>query len=136
VAGVTNAYADRPTDQELAALERQRPKGAINVFLIHQPSEPLVQYAEQKGYDLFLGGHTHGGQIVFPLPGFLLTGSSFETRYVTGFYEVGKMLVSINNGLGMTLAPIRYHAPAEVTSIKLKGRMSEPPEPGAQGLFR
>jgi len=118
--GVTNAYADRPSDKELATIEAQRPKGVLNIFLTHQPSEPLVRHAEQEGYDLFLGGHTHGGQIVFPLPGFLLTGSSFETRYVTGFYEAGKMLVSINNGLGMTLAPIRYHAPAEVTSITLK----------------
>jgi predicted MPP superfamily phosphohydrolase len=120
--GVTNAYADRPSDQKLAAIEGQRPTAAVNIFLVHQPSEPLVQYAEQKGYDLLLGGHTHGGQIVFPLPGFLLTGSSFETRYVTGFYDVGRMLVSINNGLGMTLAPIRYHAPAEVTSVRLKKR--------------
>ena len=119
VTGVTNAYADRPSMQELAAIEEQRPKGAVNIFLIHQPSEEMVRYAEQKGYELFLGGHTHGGQIVFPLPGFLLTGSSFETRFVTGFFDVGKMLVSVNNGLGMTLAPIRYHAPAEVTSIKL-----------------
>ena len=119
VTGVTHAYADRATAQELATIEGQRPKGAVNIFLIHQPAEDLVSYAEQKGYELFLGGHTHGGQIVFPLPGFLLTGSSFETRFVTGFYEVGKMLVSVNNGLGMTLAPIRYHAPAEVTSIRL-----------------
>jgi predicted MPP superfamily phosphohydrolase len=118
--GVTNAYADRPSDSELAAIEGRRQKGAVNLFLTHQPSEALVRYAQQQGYDLLLGGHTHGGQIVFPLPGFLLTGSSFETRYVTGFYDVGKMMVSINNGLGETLAPIRYHAPAEVTLIRLK----------------
>jgi predicted MPP superfamily phosphohydrolase len=118
--GVTNAYADRPSNSELAAMEGRRQKGAVNIFLTHQPSEALVRYAEQEGYDVLLGGHTHGGQVVFPLPGFLLTGSSFETRYVTGFYEAGRMLVSINNGLGMTLAPIRYHAPAEVTSVRLK----------------
>lgn len=120
VTGVTNAYADRPTERELATIEEQRPQGAVNIMLIHQPSEPLVRYAAERGYELFLGGHTHGGQIVFPLPGFLLTGSSFETDYVTGFYEVGRMFISINNGLGLTLAPIRYHAPAEVTSIRLQ----------------
>jgi predicted MPP superfamily phosphohydrolase len=89
-------------------------------MLTHQPSEWLVDYSLKQGYNLFVAGHTHGGQIVFPVPGFLLTGSSFETDYVTGFYQVGEMLVSVNNGLGMTLAPVRYHAPAEVTLILLK----------------
>lgn len=120
VTGVTNAYRERPTKTTLASLESQRLKGAVNIFLIHQPSPDMVDFAKSNGYDLFLAGHTHGGQIVFPLPGFLLTGSSFETPYVTGFYQVDKMLVSVNNGLGLTLAPIRYHAPAEVTLIRLK----------------
>jgi uncharacterized protein len=117
--GVTNVYRTRPTTSTLDTIERQRPRGPVNVLLTHQPSEWLVNYAAEQDYDLLVAGHTHGGQIVFPLPGFLLTGSSFETRYVTGFYSVGSLLVSINNGLGLTLAPIRYHAPAEVTLIRL-----------------
>jgi predicted MPP superfamily phosphohydrolase len=39
-----------------------------------------VELAADRKYDLLVAGHTHGGQIVFPLPGFLLTGSSFETK--------------------------------------------------------
>lgn len=120
ITGVTYAYRERPTSEILATIEAQRPKGAVNIFLVHQPALAMVDYAKGKGYELFLAGHTHGGQIAFPLPGFLLTGSSFETPYVTGFYQVGKMLVSVNNGLGLTLAPIRYQAPAEVTLIRLK----------------
>jgi uncharacterized protein len=120
ITGVTYAYRERPTSGTLATIEEQRPKGAVNIFLVHQPAQSMVDYAKEKGYELFLAGHTHGGQIAFPLPGFLLTGSSFETRYVTGFYQAGKMLVSVNNGLGLTLAPIRYQAPAEVTLIRLK----------------
>ncbi|HJQ69509.1 MAG TPA: metallophosphoesterase [Blastocatellia bacterium] len=119
--GITNVYRTRPSPQTLETIERQRPRGPVNILLTHQPSEWLVDYSLEQNYDLFVAGHTHGGQIVFPLPGFLLTGSSFETDYVTGFYHVGKMLVSVNNGLGMTLAPVRYHAPAEVTLILLKG---------------
>lgn len=118
--GITNVYRAQPTVSALESIERQRPRGAVNVLLTHQPSEWLVDYAAGQSYDLFAAGHTHGGQIVFPLPGFLLTGSSFETRYVSGFYKAGALIVSINNGLGLTLAPIRYNAPAEVTLILLK----------------
>ena len=118
--GITNVYRTRPAPATLETIERQRPKGPVNILLTHQPSPWLVEHSLEHGYNLFTAGHTHGGQIVFPLPGFLLTGSSFETDYVTGFYHVGGMLVSINNGLGMTLAPVRYHAPAEVTLILLK----------------
>jgi predicted MPP superfamily phosphohydrolase len=118
--GITNTYRTRLTTATLDTVEQGRPQGPVNILLTHQPSEWLVAYAAEHGYDLFVAGHTHGGQIVFPLPGFLLTGSSFETRYVTGFYKAGAMLVSINNGLGLTLAPIRYQAPAEVTVITLR----------------
>lgn len=118
--GITNTYRTRLTATTLDAVEQGRPQGPVNILLTHQPSEWLVAYAAEHNYDLFVAGHTHGGQIAFPLPGFLLTGSSFETRYVTGFYKVGEMLVSINNGLGMTLAPVRYQAPAEVTVITLR----------------
>lgn len=118
--GVTWVYRTRPEMRRLEALEQQRIRGPVNILLAHQPAVELVDFASTNGYDIFAGGHTHGGQVVFPLPGFLLTGPSFETKYVTGFYELGRMLVSVNNGLGMTLAPVRYNAPAEVTLLVLR----------------
>ena len=120
ITGVTNVYRNSLTDGTVDRLARERPEGSTRILLTHQPSTWLVEMAADRKYDLFLAGHTHGGQIAFPLPGFLLTGSSFETKYVTGFHSVGSMLVSVNNGLGLTLAPIRYHAPAEVTLIVLR----------------
>ena len=120
ITGVTNVYRNNLSDGTVDRLARELPAGSLRILLTHQPSTWLVEMAADRKYDLFLAGHTHGGQIAFPLPGFLLTGSSFETKYVTGFHNVGSMLVSVNNGLGLTLAPIRYHAPAEVTLIVLK----------------
>lgn len=120
ITGVTNVYRNNLSDNVVDKLARERPEGTTSILLTHQPSTWLVELAAERNYDLLVAGHTHGGQIVFPLPGFLLTGSSFETKYVTGFYDVKSMLVSINNGLGLTLAPIRYQAPAEVTLIKLR----------------
>ncbi|MGH2566839.1 MAG: hypothetical protein ACRDGA_00745, partial [Bacteroidota bacterium] len=79
-----------------------------------------VHYVSERGYHLFAAGHTHGGAIAFGIPGmFLLAPSRFETKYFTGFYEVADMIVSVNNGLGHTLAPIRYQAPVEITFIRL-----------------
>jgi predicted MPP superfamily phosphohydrolase len=120
ITGVTNVYRDRVLPETIEKLESSRSQAPLNIFITHQPSPWLVDIAAKSGYDLFLAGHTHGGQIAFPLPGFILTGSLLETPYVTGFSRVGSMLVSTNNGLGLTLAPIRYHAPAEVTLIVVR----------------
>ena len=119
--GITNVYRTRPPETLLQTLEDQRTPASVTILLTHQPSEWLVKHAEENRYDLFLAGHTHGGQIAFPLPGFLLTGSSFETPYVSGLYRVGSMFVSVTNGFGLTLAPMRYNAPAEITLITLRG---------------
>jgi len=118
--GVTNVYRKAAYPSQIDRLAASRPHGQLDIFIAHQPSTWLVQSVAGAGYDLFLGGHTHGGQVTFPLPGFLLTGSSFETRYVTGTFRLGSTLASVNNGLGMTLAPIRYQAPAEVTVISVE----------------
>jgi uncharacterized protein len=118
--GITNVYRTRPSAGALEKQENQRSKSPLNIMLTHQPSPWLVDFASAHGYDLFLAGHTHGGQIAFPLPGLRLCGSRFETKYVSGFYRAGGMTVSVTNGVGLTLAPIRYNAPAEITSIVLR----------------
>ena len=74
----------------------------------------------QGGYDLMVAGHTHGGQIVVRWFGWTFTPVRSETRLFTGFYQLDRMLLSVNNGLGLTLAPFRYGAAAEVTLIELK----------------
>ncbi|MEW6213169.1 MAG: metallophosphoesterase [Acidobacteriota bacterium] len=118
--GLTNVYRTRPSDVALRTIEEQRPRGPVNILLTHQPSREIVRYAVGNRYDLVTAGHTHGGQIVLPFPFFLLTPSSFETDYVSGFYRVGETTVSVTNGLGLTLAPVRYRAGAEVTLIVLR----------------
>jgi predicted MPP superfamily phosphohydrolase len=117
---VTYTYSQRPTRDRLLQASRGT-DGAFEIFLVHQPAAALIDFARAKGYNLFLAGHTHGGGIAFGIPGlFLVAPATFESRFVSGFHKVGDMLVSVTNGLGFTLAPIRYHAPAEITVLQLK----------------
>jgi predicted MPP superfamily phosphohydrolase len=119
VTGLVYTYRQRPSSDLLSRTIEKR-NDSYKILLVHQPREELVQYANGRGYHLFAAGHTHGGAIAFGIPGiFLLAPSRFETKYFTGFYEVGGMLVSVTSGLGHTLAPIRFQAPAEITLIKL-----------------
>jgi predicted MPP superfamily phosphohydrolase len=116
---LTYTYRQRPTADILASAT-DNGNHSFKVLLVHQPREELVQYFSERGYHLFAAGHTHGGAIAFGIPGiYLWAPSRVETKYFSGFYTVGKMLVSVNNGLGHTLAPIRYHAPVEITLLKL-----------------
>jgi predicted MPP superfamily phosphohydrolase len=116
---VTYTYPQRPTGEKLEEVASEL-GNSYRIFLVHQPAETLVNFAQRKGYNLFIAGHTHGGGIAFGIPGlFLVAPASFETRYVSGFYDVGELVVSVTNGLGFTLAPIRFHAPAEITIITL-----------------
>ncbi len=118
---VTNIYNRRPSAATLDRLRQQRnDTAAVHLLLSHQPSDELIQFAQRQGYHLLLAGHTHGGQVVFKPFGIPLNVSQTETRYYSGFYQIGSLWLSVNNGLGLTFAPLRYQAPAEVTLIVLK----------------
>lgn len=115
---VTNIYSKRPNSELLSELALKN-NSDFKIFITHQPSENLVKFAYDNGYKIFLAGHTHGGQVVFSIFGYKVVPSKIETKYVSGSYQLGSMLINVNNGLGFTLAPIRFNAPAEVTLIKL-----------------
>jgi predicted MPP superfamily phosphohydrolase len=118
---LTNVYNRRPSLQTLDRLRRQRNNdAAFHLILSHQQNDELIQFAEKNDYHLLLAGHTHGGQVVFKPFGIPLCVSQTETRYYSGFYQIGNLHLSVTNGLGLTFAPFRYQAPAEVTLIVLK----------------
>jgi len=123
IAGITETYLSRISPDRLRALLTQCNGSSFRVAIAHQPAEQLIWAAEAAGYDLFLSGHTHGGGIAFGIPGlYLFAPSRLESRFMTGFYPVGRLLVVVSNGLGLTLAPFRFHAPAEITVLNLDAR--------------
>jgi predicted MPP superfamily phosphohydrolase len=118
---LTNVYSRRPSSTTLERLRQQRPDhAAVHIVLSHQPTDDLIQFAQKHGYHLLLAGHTHGGQVVFKPFGIPLNVSQTETPYYSGFFQIGNLFLSVTNGLGLTFAPFRYQAPAEVTLIVLR----------------
>jgi predicted MPP superfamily phosphohydrolase len=120
--GITHIYSQQISAQHLAAILEQAPEADLKVLLVHQPAPVIVEVAEKYGYQLVLGGHTHGGQIQFRPMGFTMTPSMFETPYYSGLYQVGNTTVVVTNGIGLTLAPVRYRAGAEINVIKIVSR--------------
>jgi predicted MPP superfamily phosphohydrolase len=120
VSVVTYTYMQRPSKAKLDRLT-DGTNEAYRVFLVHQPAEELVRFAEGHGYGLLLAGHTHGGGMAIGIPGLLLLApANLETKYVSGLYHSGRMAVCVTNGLGLTLTPIRFNAPAEITILNLR----------------
>jgi len=115
--GITHIYSQQISAQHLASILESAPEADLKVLLVHQPAPIIVEVAEKYGYQLVLGGHTHGGQIRFQPLGFTLTASMFETPYYSGLYQAGNTTVVVTNGIGLTLAPVRYHAGAEINVI-------------------
>ena len=120
VSGLTQIYSERMTPGELDEFLDTAPDADLKILLAHQPREGVATAAARHAYSLFLAGHTHGGQIVLHPFGIPLTPSMRETPFYTGVHTVGPTTVVVTNGVGLTLAPVRYHAPAEVTSMVLR----------------
>ena len=98
-------------------LDRLPEEGAA-VLLAHEPDFADIS-AASKRFDLQLSGHTHGGQIRFPVigPPYL---PRYGKKYWHGMYRVGEMIQYTNRGLGTGELPIRLNCQAEITVFTLK----------------
>jgi predicted MPP superfamily phosphohydrolase len=94
----------------------------FKIFLTHQPRPHLIEAAKKNNYNLFLAGHTHGGQISFVFPFVHMSPTMFETKYIRGDFRFDSMLMVVTRGLGMSLAPIRYNSTPEITLIVLRNK--------------
>ncbi len=93
------------------------------ILLAHSPE--IFEDAVQRGVDLVLCGHNHGGQIwgarflqkVFPYD------STLEIP--AGLHQKGKTLMHVSPGIGVSHLPFRLGVEPEITFLTF----SEPPDP-------
>jgi predicted MPP superfamily phosphohydrolase len=116
---ITNTYVSDISETTLKNISAAN-RAEFKIFLTHQPRDFLISSAVKNDYDLFLAGHTHGGQITFLFPFIQLTPTLIETTFIKGVRHYGKMLAIVTRGLGMSLAPVRYNSTPEIVIIKLE----------------
>ncbi len=120
ITGITYIYSFKTPPETMRSLLENAPPADLKILLVHQPSPTVLALAHEYGYQLVLAGHTHGGQVVFRPFGFSLTPTRFESNFYRGLGYFKGMPVLVTNGVGRTLAPLRYQAPAEVVHISLQ----------------
>ena len=119
IAFITNTYVSDISETTLQNVASSN-KAEFKIFLTHQPQEFLINSALKNKYDLFLAGHTHGGQITLVFQFIQLTPTLIETRFVKGDFYFNDMLAIVCGGLGLSLAPVRYNSTPEIVIITLR----------------
>ena len=114
ISGLTCAYPDKYYD-----VLKNIPKNVYSVFLYHYPD--LIESLKSLNVDLYLAGHTHGGQVALPFYGALVTLSEYGKKYESGQYKVGKTILYVNRGIGTEAgAPVRFWARPEITVFNIR----------------
>lgn len=105
----------------LTGIPKWPDQAAANIVISHNPDgiSDLLRRSEGR-FDLAICGHTHGGQICFPVIGAVWP-HIFDLRFIQGLVRVGATQVFTSRGLGVVGVPFRLDCPAEVNIIELRG---------------
>jgi predicted MPP superfamily phosphohydrolase len=104
--------------EAVAAL--QRSSEGFKVALVHSPE--LYQEAAAEGYQLYLCGHTHGGQVCLPGGAPVLRNLRKGHRLAHGLWQTQQMIGYTSAGCGVSGLPIRFFSRGEITLFTLRRR--------------
>jgi predicted MPP superfamily phosphohydrolase len=113
IVGVDDVF-ERANDLEKALAGI--PIDDTKIAAVHEP-DFAVEVARHS-VDLQLSGHSHGGQVWIPGIGAPIL-PRLAHRYPRGLYQVRKLQLYTNRGIGMVTPPVRLNCPPEVTVITL-----------------
>lgn len=119
IAGINDveAKAHGLPGPDLEAALRGVAGGHTVILLDHRPADVLAH--AQRGVDVQLSGHTHGGMI----RGFVAALRRANDGYVSGLYQVAGMQLYVSNGTGIWNGfPMRLGVPHEITEFVLRAR--------------
>lgn len=118
IGGIEFFYARDAPRRTIAALEARPGDDDLRILLAHHP-DAVTALAPGSPIDLVAAGHSHGGQVSFPVVGLLFTATERIPEAVAagGLHTVGGHRVYVSTGVGMERgqAPqVRFGVPASI----------------------
>ena len=118
--GIDDYRFGTPDWSALKGIDRSRPI----ISLTHNPDAAASADLETFIGDIVLCGHTHGGQICFPLIGPLYTSSAFKRQFLHGWKTRDDgTLCLVSSGIGESgfgFARRRLRCPREVVLLRME----------------
>jgi predicted MPP superfamily phosphohydrolase len=95
------------------------PAGSTIIALTHNPD---IFPRLPQSVPLLLAGHTHGGQVNFPLFGTPIVPSRFGPKYTAAhLFEDGHHLF-VTTGIGTSILPVRFRVPPEIVILTISAK--------------
>jgi hypothetical protein len=96
-----------------------KPAQTVRIVMSHFPD--VIRSCASLKPDLFLAGHTHGGQICLPGRIPIVRHDSLPRRYWLGIHRLQGTWLVVNRGIGFSTAlQLRLFCPAEIIEIRLR----------------
>lgn len=92
------------------------------IVLEHSPDVlPIItgDFSISKDLKLMLSGHTHGGQVWFPIIGMPIVPSSYGQKYAYGHIKETDIDLFVTNGIGTSILPFRFLVPPEIAVLTI-----------------
>jgi predicted MPP superfamily phosphohydrolase len=103
--------------QRISETVAKAPEGQPVIVLTHNPDIfPKVPQRVQ----LVLAGHTHGGQVRFPIIGSVVQSSDYGDRWERGDVFEDNHHLFVTSGIGTSIVPVRFGLPPEIVILTLK----------------
>jgi len=115
VAAIDDTWTRRA---DMARALAGRPAGAPTLLLAHDPEQ--FPAAAERGVELTLSGHTHGGQIAVPFLARRASLAHLAHKHILGFYARGRSQLYVHPGIGTTGPPIRIGVAPAVVILTLR----------------
>ena len=119
--GITD-YWEGPHNVE-QAMSGVAPDETILAFTHNPDIFPLLP----DSIALTIAGHTHGGQVCFPMFGCPIVPSKFGERYVRGHVIEELKHLYVSSGVGTSILPVRFLVPPEVSIIEVHKAIAAAP---------
>lgn len=106
--------------QKINETIEQVPQGEPIIALAHNPD---IFPKLPSHVPLLIAGHTHGGQVRFPIIGSVVESTRLGDRYSRGHIFENNRHLFVTTGIGTSILPVRFGATPEIVLLTISTQM-------------